>query len=145
MLINACTAGDRPWQDTSLPREQRVSALLHTTLITCCRAQLSTFCALKAANGCSRFPAVAGDRPWQDTSLPREQRVSALLHALTLPEKLGLLDADKLPTGGVPRLGVPAFEGWNGERCVKCGCLDEMGLGYKCRACISVHFHAADS
>ena len=31
------------------------------------------------------------------------------------PEKLGLLYAIKPPTGCVPGLGMPAFEGWNGE------------------------------
>ena len=78
----------------------------------------------------------AGDRPWQDASLPTGVRVDALLEALTLQEKLGLLDADKPPTGGVPRLGVPAFEGWNGAA------VDTQRLG--ALASLAAHEHSAD-
>lgn len=38
----------------------------------------------------------------------------ALLDQLTTDEKIAQLDATTHPTGGVDRLGVPAFQGWNG-------------------------------
>ncbi len=56
----------------------------------------------------------AGQAPWQETSLAPSKRAQLLVSKLTLTEKIGLLDADLRPTGGVPRLGIPAFEGWNG-------------------------------
>lgn len=64
--------------------------------------------------GCSETQTCADAKPWENTSLPLEARASALLDQLSLEEKLGLLDADKPPTGAIPRLDIPAFEGWNG-------------------------------
>ena len=42
------------------------------------------------------------------------ERVRALLDQLSVDEKIGQLDATTHPTGAVERLGVPAFQGWNG-------------------------------
>ena len=38
-----------------------------------------------------------------------------LLSKMALQEKIGLLDADVHPTGKVSQLGIPDFQGWNGE------------------------------
>ncbi len=56
----------------------------------------------------------AGGASWRDASAPLATRVRALLDQLTTDEKIGQLDATTHPTGGVDRLGVPAFQGWNG-------------------------------
>ena len=38
-----------------------------------------------------------------------------LLSKMNLQEKISLLDADVRPTGKVSHLGIPDFQGWNGE------------------------------
>ena len=60
--------------------------------------------------------APAGGADWRDASAPLAARVRALLDQLTVDEKIAQLDATTHPTGGVDRLGVPAFQGWNGAR-----------------------------
>ena len=46
--------------------------------------------------------------PYQDPSLPQEQRIDDLISRLTLDEKIGLVHASgNFRAGGVPRLGVP--------------------------------------
>jgi len=67
--------------------------------------------------------------PYQDASVPREQRVQDLLGRMTLEEKVSLVTGNKIPKQGVigsvgiPRLGLPnfkiehgpyAFKGWYG-------------------------------
>ena len=59
-------------------------------------------------------PAAGGGAAWRDASAPLAARVRSLLDALTTEEKIAQLDATTHPTGGVDRLGVPAFQGWNG-------------------------------
>ena len=56
----------------------------------------------------------AGSANWRDASAPLATRVRSLLDQLTTEEKIAQLDATTHPTGGVDRLGVPAFQGWNG-------------------------------
>lgn len=58
-------------------------------------------------------PAPSG-ADWRDTGTPVAERVRALLDQLSVDEKIGQLDATTHPTGAVERLGVPAFQGWNG-------------------------------
>ena len=45
--------------------------------------------------------------PWQNTSLPIQERVANLVSLLTLPEKVANLYANDAP--GAPRLGLPAY------------------------------------
>ena len=51
-------------------------------------------------------PALAPEHPWFDMSLPRAQRVGALVKAMTLEEKVAQLVVD---TPKIERLGVPAY------------------------------------
>ena len=51
-------------------------------------------------------PAPAPEHPWFDMSLPRAQRVGALVKAMTLEEKVAQLVVD---TPNIERLGVPAY------------------------------------
>ncbi len=60
-------------------------------------------------------PAPSGG-DWRDTGASVDARVRLLLDQLTVDEKIGQLDATTHPTGAVPRLGIPAFQGWNGAR-----------------------------
>ena len=51
--------------------------------------------------------------PWQDTSLPREQRVENLLGMLTPEEKVGLMMNKSV---SIDRLGIPSYNWWS-EAC----------------------------
>ena len=52
----------------------------------------------------------AQEYPFQDPSLPREERVEDLLSRLTVQEKIGLMmNSSK----GVERLGIPEYNWWN--------------------------------
>ena len=56
------------------------------------------------------LPASAAGRPWEDTALPRAERIAALLEAMTPEEKMAqLLDA----APAIPRLGIPEYNWWN--------------------------------
>lgn len=50
------------------------------------------------------------NHPWFDESLSFEERIEALLSALTVKEKTSLL-SNTAPA--IPRLGIPAFDWWN--------------------------------
>ncbi len=55
--------------------------------------------------------AMAHDsQPWFDTSLPRNERIDALVAAMTLEEKTSQLLNASPP---IERLGVPAYDWWN--------------------------------
>ena len=56
----------------------------------------------------------AGQHVWENTDLPLEDRVLALMQVMTTDEKISQLDAATQPTGAVNRLNISAFEGWNG-------------------------------
>ena len=51
-------------------------------------------------------PTPDWNRPWLDTSLPRAERVKALVGAMTLEEKINQMVVD---TPTIDRLGVPAY------------------------------------
>ena len=51
--------------------------------------------------------------PWQDTKLPREQRVESLLGMLTPEEKVGLMMNKSV---SIDRLGIPSYNWWS-EAC----------------------------
>ena len=51
--------------------------------------------------------------PWQDTSLPRDQRVENLLGMLTPEEKVGLMMNKSI---SIERLGIPSYNWWS-EAC----------------------------
>jgi beta-glucosidase len=51
--------------------------------------------------------------PWQDTKLPREQRVENLLGMLTPEEKVGLMMNKSI---SIERLGIPSYNWWS-EAC----------------------------
>ena len=95
---------------------------------------LTMACALTAAGGAQAgaFADKAGAMPWMDSSLPPEQRASAVLGQLTLEEKIALLHGEGMRDWpnmspairalqgqsnggagfvlGVPRLGIPAIQ-----------------------------------
>ena len=52
----------------------------------------------------------AQDHPWQDTGLPDEARVQALLDAMTVEEKMGQL---VMNAPGIERLGILPYDWWN--------------------------------
>ena len=52
----------------------------------------------------------AQDHPWQDTGLPNEARVQALLDAMTVEEKMGQL---VMNAPGIERLGILPYDWWN--------------------------------
>ena len=51
--------------------------------------------------------------PWQDTKLPREQRVESLIGMLTPEEKVGLMMNKSI---SIERLGIPSYNWWS-EAC----------------------------
>ena len=51
--------------------------------------------------------------PWQDTKLPRTQRVENLLGMLTPEEKVGLMMNKSI---SIERLGIPSYNWWS-EAC----------------------------
>ncbi len=53
--------------------------------------------------------------PWRDPNVAVEARVKDLLGRMSVEEKIIQLDARQQPTGAVDRLGIRAFQGWNGE------------------------------
>jgi beta-glucosidase len=55
-------------------------------------------------------PVVAAERTWEDSSLPRAERIAALLDAMTVEEKMAQLLAD---APGIPRLGIKPYNWWN--------------------------------
>ena len=78
------------------------------------------------------FPAIAGDWPWNDASLPAAQRAQMALEQMTEQEKLSLLHGviaapwggKPKPAGsigsagyvpGIPRLGIPALQETDAE------------------------------
>lgn len=56
------------------------------------------------------IPALAQDTAFRNSALPVQQRVTDLLHRLTLEEKISLLGYNSRP---VQRLGIPAYNWWN--------------------------------
>ena len=56
------------------------------------------------------IPALAQDTAFRNPALPVQQRVTDLLHRLTLEEKISLLGYNSRP---VQRLGIPAYNWWN--------------------------------
>lgn len=54
--------------------------------------------------------APANENTWQDESLPGQERVNALLEAMTVEEKMAQLLAD---APGIPRLGILPYNWWN--------------------------------
>ena len=52
----------------------------------------------------------AQNRPWEDTSIPRSERIESLIQAMTVEEKI-----DQLVNGapGIDRLGVLPYDWWN--------------------------------
>jgi len=71
-------------------------------------------CAMAAACAMAASSPIAQtrseSRPWLDPDLPTAQRVSALVGAMTLDEKVGQM-MDQAPA--IDRLGVPAYGWWN--------------------------------
>ena len=55
-------------------------------------------------------PAAATEQRWEDSSLPRAERIAALLDAMTVEEKMAQLLAD---APGIPRLGIKPYNWWN--------------------------------
>lgn len=53
-----------------------------------------------------------GPRPWLNPELPMSVRISSLLNALTLEEKIPMMIHGQ---AGVPRLGLKPFQFWTGE------------------------------
>ena len=53
--------------------------------------------------------------PWRDPALAVEDRVKDLLGRMSTEDKIIQLDARQQPTGAVDRLGINAFQGWNGK------------------------------
>jgi hypothetical protein len=51
-------------------------------------------------------------QPWLNPALPMSERISGLLRALTLEEKIPMMIHGQ---AGVPRLGLPPFQFWTGE------------------------------
>jgi hypothetical protein len=62
-------------------------------------------------SGLLTSPPPAPVFPWFNTSLPRDQRLQALVAAMTLEEQISWLD-DSCPS--IPRLGLPAYS-WEAE------------------------------
>lgn len=54
--------------------------------------------------------AQAEQHPWHDESLPNQQRIDALLGAMTVEEKISQLLYD---SPGIPRLGILPYNWWN--------------------------------
>lgn len=50
------------------------------------------------------------DQIWFDSSQPLDKRVDALVHAMTLEEKVGQMENH---AAGIPRLGVPEYDYWS--------------------------------
>ncbi|KAK9839864.1 hypothetical protein WJX81_007210 [Elliptochloris bilobata] len=97
-----------------------------------CTFSSSLFGPVCAAQGSVALGRLLADAPassdadWRDASAPVAARVRALLDQMTTDEKTSQLDATTHPTGGVDRLGVPAFQGWN--ECLH-GVMDTDPLG----------------
>ncbi|KAK9837275.1 hypothetical protein WJX81_002841 [Elliptochloris bilobata] len=60
-----------------------------------------------------RAPVLASLGSWRDPDAPLGVRVEDLLQRLTLAEKVEQLSAARDAVGAIPRLGIPAFQGWN--------------------------------
>ncbi len=56
------------------------------------------------------MPEMNTDHPWYDSDLPLQERVDALVGAMTLREKIAQMLHSAPP---IPRLGVPAYNWWN--------------------------------
>ncbi|MGB7136049.1 MAG: family 3 glycosyl hydrolase, partial [Acidobacteriaceae bacterium] len=74
--------------------------MMRTTLLAALLALSSV--ALGAQN--------AAPPPYKNPSLPIEQRITDLIHRMTLDEKAELLNH---MNDGIPRLDVPRWGGWN--------------------------------
>src|SRR5271170_384441 len=55
-------------------------------------------------------PARGADYPFQDPSLPIEQRVNDLVRRMTAEEKVSQMS---LTAAAIPRLGIPEYTWWN--------------------------------
>jgi beta-glucosidase len=62
------------------------------------------------ALGCDPAAAPQAPYPFQDASLPAEQRIDNILSLMTIDEKIACLSTQT----GVPRLGIPSFGGSEG-------------------------------
>jgi hypothetical protein len=64
-----------------------------------------------SGRSCHAVPAAGS---WRDPDAPLAGRVDDLLARLTLEEKVEQLNAARDAVGAIKRLGIPAFQGWNG-------------------------------
>jgi len=71
------------------------------------------FLAALTATTCLTSVSAQQSYPWQDTTLPREQRVENLLGMLTPEEKVGLMMNKSV---SIDRLGIPSYNWWS-EAC----------------------------
>ncbi len=75
-----------------------------STLILC--AFLSTVLVSALAQSAPDYK----DQPWFDSSQPLDKRVDALVHAMTLEEKVNQMENH---AAAIPRLGVPEYDYWS--------------------------------
>jgi len=91
----------------------RAKQLTSTAPAGSCHSETHTWGTPHTVNGhsCRAAPAAGS---WRDPDAPLAGRVDDLLGRLTLEEKVEQLSAARDAVGAVKRLGVPAFQGWNG-------------------------------
>ena len=76
-------------------------------------------CSLAEQSECNSSKHVDNTREgisgsWRDPDAPLGVRVEDLLQRLSLAEKVQQLSAARDAVGAIERLGIPAFQGWNG-------------------------------
>eukprot|EP00928_Gymnodinium_smaydae_P081459 TRINITY_DN64981_c0_g1_i1.p1 TRINITY_DN64981_c0_g1~~TRINITY_DN64981_c0_g1_i1.p1 ORF type:complete len:792 (-),score=78.24 TRINITY_DN64981_c0_g1_i1:171-2546(-) len=84
---------------------------------------------------CALIAAARAEHPWQDPSLPINDRVENLISLLSIEEKASLLDAN---AAAVPRLGLPGYR-WHRE-CERGDVSGKLGTAYPCGAALGASF-----
>src|ERR1700761_1293767 len=100
---------------SALPRSGFALLVPAGTILSFAREALMRSCAQRwglamVLLGILRVPAYAAELPFQNPSLPIEQRVADLVGRLTPEEKISQMT---MTAAAIPRLGIPEYTWWN--------------------------------